>query len=159
MQTFKQATQKSAQLRQYRRTPTDRGFSLSQLLNGRQIRTKLDAILPSPAHIMQGKQAKAISSNVDLRHPIYNFKLSDPCYAFCYGPKQSKDPKWVPAVVFKRTSTRTIQVLTVQQDSIWRHHIDQLRPRYPSTEDDEQGEDYTFDTDNTPNSEQNNNAP
>ena len=43
--------------------------------------------------------------------------------------------------------------------SIWRRHIDQLRPRYPSTEDDEPGENYTFVTDNAPNSEQNNNAP
>ena len=36
---------------------------------------------------------------------------------------------------------------TVPQGSIWRRHIDQLRPRYFSTEDDEPGEDYTFDTD------------
>ena len=62
-------------------------------------------------------------------------------------------------MVVKRTGTRTIQVRTVSQGSIWRRHIDQLRPRYPSNEDDEPGEDYTFDTDNTPNSERNNNAP
>ena len=64
LQTFKQALRKSVELpkkallgflRQYRRTPTDSGFSPSQLLNGRQIRTKLDTILPSSAHIMQGK--------------------------------------------------------------------------------------------------------
>ena len=76
-----------------------------------------------------------------------------------FGPKQTKDPRWVPAVVIKRTGTRTIQVRTVFQGSIWRRHIDQLRPRYPSTEDDEPSENYTFDSDNTPNSEQINNAP
>ena len=127
MQTFKQALRKSAQLpktalldflRQYRRTPTEIGFSPSQLLNGRQIRTKLDAILLSPAHIMQGKQTRAISSNDDSRHPIHNFKADDPCYALYFGPKQTKDPRWVPAVVVKRTGTRTIQVRTVPQGSI-----------------------------------------
>ena len=98
MQTFKQALRKSAQLpkkalldflRQYRHTPTDSGLSHSQLLNGRQIRTKLDAILPSPAHIMQGKQTKAIFSNDDSRHAIHNFKAGDPCYALYFGPKQT----------------------------------------------------------------------
>ena len=122
VQTFKQTLRKSAQLpkkalldflRQYRRTPTDSGFSPSQLLNGRQIRTKLDAILPSPARIMQGKQTRAISSNDDSRHPIHNFKAGDPCYALYFGPKQTKDPRWVPAVVVKWTGTRTIQVRTV----------------------------------------------
>ena len=135
VQTFKQALRKSAQLpkkvlldflRQYRRTLTDSGFSPSQLLNGRQIRTKLDAILPSPAHITQGKQTRAISSTDDSRHPIHNFKAGDPCYALYFGPKQTKDPRCVPAVVVKQTGTRIIQVRTIPQDSIWRHHIDQL---------------------------------
>ena len=119
----------------------------------------MDAILPSPVHIMQGKHTNAISSNDDSRHPIHSFKEGDPCYALYFGLKQTKDPRWVPAVVAKRTGTRTIQVWTVPQGSIWRRHIDQLRPRFPSTEDDEPGEDYTLDSDNTPNSEQNNNAP
>ena len=108
---------------------------------------------------MQGKQTRAISSNDDSRHSIHNFRVGDPCYALYFGPKQTKDPRWVPAVVVKRTGTRTIHVRTVPQGSIWRRHNDQLRPRYPSTEDDEPGEDYTFDTDSTLNSEQNNNAP
>ena len=43
-------------------------------------------------------------------------------------------------------SPRTILIRTVPQGSIWRRHIDQLQPRYPST-------------DNTPNSEQIDIAP
>ena len=121
VQTFKQARRKSAQLPkkalldfllQYRRTPTDSGFFPSQLLNGRQIRTKLDAILPSSAHIMQGKQTRAISSNDHSCHSICNFKGGDPCYALYFSPKQTKDRRWVLAVVVKRTGTRTIQVRT-----------------------------------------------
>ena len=40
-------------------SPTESKFSSSQRLNGKQIRKKLDAILPSLAHIMQGKQTRA----------------------------------------------------------------------------------------------------
>ena len=48
-------------LMQYRRTPLDSGLSPSEMLNGRQIRTKLDALIPSPAHAAQGRQAKAVA--------------------------------------------------------------------------------------------------
>ena len=42
---------------QYCRTPSCDGNSPSELLNGRQLRTKTDILLPSPAHAAQGKQA------------------------------------------------------------------------------------------------------
>eukprot|EP00106_Octopus_bimaculoides_P000740 XP_014768182.1 PREDICTED: uncharacterized protein K02A2.6-like [Octopus bimaculoides] len=67
VQTFKQALRKFSLpptralqefLMQYRRTPTSCGFSPSELLNHRQIRTRIDSLLPSPAHIAQGKQSK-----------------------------------------------------------------------------------------------------
>ena len=66
VQTFKQAQTKSSLLprlalqeflMQYRRTPLSLGYSPSQPLNGRQIRAKIDVLLPSPAHITHGKQA------------------------------------------------------------------------------------------------------
>ena len=72
VQTFKQALRKSSRppkralqefLMQYRRTPTSCGFSLSELLNSRQIRSKIDSLLPSPAHIAQGKQSKEASKS------------------------------------------------------------------------------------------------
>ena len=66
VQTFKQALRKSSLppkralqefLMQYRRTPTSCGFSPSELLNSRQLRTRIDSLLPSPAHIAQGRQS------------------------------------------------------------------------------------------------------
>ena len=63
VQTLKQALRKSSLppkialqefLMQYRRTPTSCGFSPSELLNSRQLRTRIDSLLPSPAHIAQG---------------------------------------------------------------------------------------------------------
>ena len=61
VQTFKQALSKSSLpppraalqefLMQYRRTPLADTYSPSELLNGRQMRTKMDVLLPSPPHI------------------------------------------------------------------------------------------------------------
>ena len=72
VQSFKQSLKKSKLpprpalqefLMQYRRTPLNTGFSPSQLLNGRQLRTKIDALLPSPAHIAQEHQAREASKS------------------------------------------------------------------------------------------------
>ena len=43
---------------QYRRTPHLSGYSPSELLNGRQIRTTLDAMVLSLAHMVQGIQVE-----------------------------------------------------------------------------------------------------
>ena len=45
-------------LMQYQRTPPLSGYSPTELLNGGQIRTKLDAIVPSLAHVAQGILAR-----------------------------------------------------------------------------------------------------
>ena len=66
VQSFKQSLKKSKLpprpalqefLMQYRRTSLNTGFSPCQLLNGRQIRTQIDSLLSSPAHIAQERQA------------------------------------------------------------------------------------------------------
>ena len=44
-------------LMQYQRTPLLFGYLPSELLNGRQIHTKLDAMVASLAHMAQGIQA------------------------------------------------------------------------------------------------------
>ena len=72
VQTFKQALRKSPLppkralqeiLMQYRRTPASCGFCPSELLNPRQLRTRIDSLLPSPTHIAQGKQSKEASKS------------------------------------------------------------------------------------------------
>ena len=125
MQTFKQALKKSAKapkdaledfLRNDRRTPLSNGYSPSELLNGRQIRTKIDTLLPSPAHTAQGKQAKEATKSqqserqlpvtqVALRH-----KVGDPCYALYFGPRRDRTPRCVTAIVVKRFGTRGVNV-------------------------------------------------
>jgi len=114
VQTFKQALKKSAKalkdalqdfLRNYRRTPLSTGYSPSELLNGRQLRTKIDTLLPSPAHTAQGKQAKEAtkSQQSERQLPItqvaVTYKVDDPCYALYFGPRRDRDPRWVPAIV------------------------------------------------------------
>ena len=67
VQTFKKSLRKSKLalrkalqefLMQYQRTPLLSGYSPNELLNGRQILTKLDAMVLSPAHVAQGIQTR-----------------------------------------------------------------------------------------------------
>ena len=75
VQIFKQALKKSDKApkdalqdfpRNYRRSPLSTGYSPSELLNRRQIRTKIDTLLPLPAHTAQGKQTKEAGKSHSL---------------------------------------------------------------------------------------------
>jgi len=145
VQTFKQALKKSTLppkvalqefLMMYRRTPLAMGQSPSELLNGRQIRTKIDTLLPSPAHVTQGRQVQPISKV----GPVY--KVGQPVYALYYGPRQDKDPRWVPAIVTKVFGSRSYNVKVTPKGPTWRRHVGQLRLRHVSPEDTEPGEDF-----------------
>lgn len=155
VQSFKQSLRKSALppkaalqefLMQYRRTPLDSGLSPSELLNGRQIRTRLDALLPSPAHVAQGKQAKEAvkgqlqETTITVSTTTYQYRVGAPCYALYCGTKRDKSPRWVPAVVVKVFGSRSVNVRVLPRGPIWRRHIDQLRPRFGADQDDDPGE-------------------
>ena len=154
VQTFKRALVKSSLppksalqqfLMQYRRTPLVVGYSPSEFLNGRQIRSKIDILLPSPAHIVQGRQAreatKSQAEEISDQQAVHHiFKVGMPCYALYCGPRRDKDPRWVPAVVTKVFGTRSVNVRVLPKGSTWRRHIEQLRPRYGVHEDADPGE-------------------
>ena len=158
VQSFKQSLKKSALppkaalqefLMQYRRTPLDSGgYSPSELLNGRQIRTKLDALVPSPAHVAQGKQAKeAAKSQRDettktVAITTYNYAVGSPCYALYCGPRHNQEPRWIPATVVKVFGSRSVNVKVLPRGPIWRRHLDQLRPRYGADQDSDPGDTY-----------------
>ena len=167
IQTFKQSLKKSSLaprealqefLMQYRRTPLDSGYSPSELLNGRQIRSKLDALLPSPAHTAQGRQAKAATKSQSeettqtVSKVTHLYTVGAPCYALYCGPRRNREPRWVPAVVTKVYGTRSVNVRVVPRGPVWRRHLEQLRPRYYSQEDTEPGEEpaYTNTTERLP---------
>ena len=141
VQTFKQSIRKSSLppkqalqefLMQYRRTPNASGFSPSELLNSRQIRTRLDTLLPNPAHIMQSKQ-KTVKK-------VHSFQPGDSVYAEYYGHRQERDPRWVPAVIKKVLGPRSFTVKVIPHGPIWRRHLEQLQPRASSEEDNDPGE-------------------
>ena len=113
---------------QYRRTPTASGYSPSKLLSGRQIRTKLDLLLTSPAHRSQGKQARIATkahSNEVLRS-VTSYEVGDLCYALYYGPRHSHQPRWVPAIITKRHGTRNVNVRALPRGPAWRRHFDHV---------------------------------
>lgn len=150
VQSFKRALRKSTLspkaaiqqfLIQYRRTPTINGYSPSEMLNGRQIRTKIDSLLPSPVHLSQGLQSKfATKEQCDearISKVIYSYHKGDTCYALHYGPKSDRSPRWVPAIVIRHRGTRCYDVRVVPRGPTWRRHLEQLKPRYSSSEDNE----------------------
>ena len=93
IRTFKEALRKSSKppkqalqefLLMYRRTPTHCGYSPSELLNGRQIRTKIDTLIPVSLQLPLPK--KSIKK-------IRSFKVGDPVYALYYGARRNHDPR------------------------------------------------------------------
>ena len=106
-------------LMQYRRMPTSCGFSLSELFNARQLRTRIDSLLPSPAHIAQGKQSKEASKSQMTPDPggvakvTRQYKAGGPVYALYHGPRQDKHARWVPAIVKKSLGTCCFNVKVV----------------------------------------------
>ena len=152
IQSFKQALRKSSLppkealqefLMQYRRIPFASGLSPSELLNGRRIRTKIDTLVPSIPHLLQGRQSRQASkhSNAEDSEVVskveHHYSLGDPCYALYFGPRRDRDPRWVPAIVTKVHGTRSVNVRVIPRGPTWRRHFDQLRPRYGSDQDDD----------------------
>ena len=143
VQTFKQSLKKSTKppkealqefLIQYRRSPLASGYSPSELLNNRQIRTKIDTLLPSPAHEAQERQAReATKSQLKESQGTINsvqrlYSKGTPCYALYCGPRRTSDPRWVPATVIKVHGSRSVNVKVHPRGPIWRRHLEQLRP-------------------------------
>ena len=135
IQSFKQALRKSSLppkealqefLMQYRRIPFASGLSPSELLNGRRIRTKIDTLVPSIPHLLQGRQSKQASkySNAEDSEVVskveHHYSLGDPCYALYFGPRRDRDPRWVPAIVTKVHGTRSVNVRVIPRGPTWR---------------------------------------
>jgi len=114
-------------LMSYRRTPTSTGYSPSELLNGRQIRSLIDALVPSPAQLAQQKQQQ------DKRHVCVNhrqFCVGDTCYALCFKPPGSSvTERWVEGIIVK-AGARSYTVKIPSRGQVWRRHLDQLRARH-----------------------------
>ena len=108
VQNFKQALRKSSLppkralqefLMQNRKTLTSCGFSPSELLNSRQLRTRIDSLLPSPARIAQGKQSKEASKSQmtpdsgGVAKVTRPYRAADPVYSLYHGPRRDKHPR------------------------------------------------------------------
>ena len=144
VQSFKQSMKKSKLpprpalqefLMQYRRTPLNTSFSQSQLLNGRQIRTKIDSFFPSPAHIAQERQATDATKNQQkkqstVQHVRTRYSVGTACYALYCGLRHTNSPRWVPATVTKVHGTRSFTVTVHPRGPLWKRHWEQLRPCY-----------------------------
>ena len=130
-------------LMQYRRISFASGLSPSKLLNGKRILTKIDTLVPSIPHLLQGRQSRQSGkhSNTEDSEVVskveHHYTLGDPCYALYFGPRRDRDPRWVPAIVTKVHGARSVNVRVIPRGPTWRRHLDQLRPRYGSDQDDD----------------------
>ena len=98
--------------------PLASGSSPSELLNGRQICTKLDIIVPERIHtIARGREELA---------PTRRLTKDSPCFALSYKAGHNK---WRPAVVTALPGHQLFEVHMLPDGPTWRPHIDQLRPR------------------------------
>ena len=96
----------------------------------RQLRTRIDSLLPSPAHIAQGRQSKETSKSQmtpdsgGVAKVTRQYKAWDPVYVLYHGPRRDKHPRWVPAIVKKSLGTHCFNVKIVPHGPVWR------RPRF-----------------------------
>ena len=66
---------------------------------------------------------------------LHEYKVGRPVYVSHYGRKIDKTPRWAPVIVSKRLGTRHLLVKVLPQGPVWRHHIEQARPRYGDDQD------------------------
>ena len=120
IQTFKQDLRKSSKaprkalqefLMQYRRTPTSRGHSPSELLNNRQLRAVIDTLLPLPPKSLNPNSSPTMIDKVNKT--CHHFNIKDPCCALYFGPRHNQNPRWVPALIVKRQSNCMFHVRVV----------------------------------------------
>ena len=148
VQTFKQSLRKSRLpcsqalqefLIQYRRTPLESGLSPSELLNGRQLRGKLDTLWPSVPQIAKSLQKRQNKPTSNKRTSNTNFDVGKPCYVQRIGPGKDRVPRWIPAVVVQVLGPRHVLIQAVPKGPTWKRHVEQLRPRHGVDEDDDPG--------------------
>jgi len=139
VQTFKQALKKLAKAPKRCAAGRPEKLPAHSFINRvlAKIRTKIDTLLPSPAHTAQGKQPKEATKS--QQSPL-TYEVGDPCYALYFGPRRDRDTRWVSAIVVKRFGTRSVNVHVVLRGPVWRRHIDQLQRRYVWPDDTEPGD-------------------
>ena len=104
---------------QYRRSPLPSGYSPSELLNGRQICTKLDTLIPSPVHKAQEQQAREATKSQMLSKLQHGYSVGSPCYALHCGPRRDKEPRWIPATVIKMFGSQSMNVRVHPRGPVW----------------------------------------
>ena len=136
VQTVKQGIKKMASgtlqdklarfLFQHRITPqTTTGVSPAELLFGRRLRSRLDALRPNIAERVERKQQEQKTTH-DTHAAERNFQELESVFVKYYG--QGGGWKWVPGKIIKRTGPLSFKVLLHNGD-VCRRHQDQLRKR------------------------------
>lgn len=139
VQTFKQGMRRmqedgvnvdlalSSFLLKYRITPHPAtGFSPSEMLFNRKLRTLLDLVSPTPKRRVQQKPKtlyeERTKRNFDKGTKDKNFEIGQLIFARNYRDGS----KWLPGRILEKLGTAMFRVRTPR--GIWRRHLDQLKP-------------------------------
>ena len=109
-------------LLRYRSTPhSTTGVSPSTLFFGRELRTRLDLLVPDVGTRVRDKQASQKTYH-DRRAKARSFQIGQSVWARNYRD----GPDWVPATIVDQLGPLSYLV-RLQQGELWRRHIDHLR--------------------------------
>ena len=110
---------------QYRRTPLALSLSPCELLNDQQICTKLDALLPSPAHVAHGKPATEANKaqQREQNHPILGwYILKDGCtllHSIIVALSETGNHNGFQPIVRKVSGTQSVYVCVLTRGPTW----------------------------------------
>ena len=111
----------------YRGTSINSGSSPSELFNSRQVRTKLDALLPSPVYIAQSKLKNSVDT--ERRKAKHQYKSEILAMRCTLGSHRSHE----------NIRTRTFNVRVVPNGPIWRRHLNYPQYRYATDNEQDPG--------------------
>ena len=119
----------------YRITPqSTTGLSPAEILMRRKLRTRLDLLHPDSSKRVLEKQDKLRKTS-----KTRSFQVGDELMARGYSGRE----KWIPATVIKVTGPVSYQLET-ESGMFMRRHVDQLRMRYATVEENQEDRDMDF---------------
>ena len=112
----------------YRITPqTTTGVSPAELMFGRRLRSVFDLMKPDLHNRVEKEQERQKLAH-DKKAVNRDFNVGDEVYAKNFRPGDAET--WLPARVIEKQDPRNFTVELLQDNLVWRRHVDHLHPRH-----------------------------
>ena len=112
----------------YRITPqTTTGVSPAELMFGRRLRSVFDLMKPDLHNRVEKEQERQKLAH-DKKAVNRDFNVGDEVYAKNFRPGDTET--WLPSRVIEKQGPRNFTVELLQDNLVWRRHVDHLCPRH-----------------------------